>query len=617
MSTTTDYIGATDYDTLVPKLKELICIHDDLLIRAEASRKLRFAEIDIEECRSKGTVAPDELVIPQHIIDTNIRTEQPAYVKYVTQSNRAVICQDESDSSIDLSILEQDLTKKLRQDGWQLQAYSNIDSFQAHGYSVIEVVYDENAPGHTNEEHIQYEDFAFIADTKDLQAVEMTSRKYYFTRTKLASLAGDGLEDFNRECVDKIIQQEPTADSITSVSAKDASLFKIYKNMFRVGGVVMVAWSMPDTLDKWLRIPRPLYVGRRKPRPVQSVLDQLKSKAKSLMTGRPDTIPDSETQYPYTLYPYTISEDSTIGNLHGRTFLDQDVQEAITSIVSSLVTKVRRSSGLYFAREDGDPNASILMDKNIAFKNGAIFNGKIKEMKLDAPDALLFSAVQILKSDNKSETSQVNWAENNRQGDSRKTAAAIKSSAQKEQELTTVQVVLYSLALRNQYQYRTDIIKSRVAAGLITVNPQLQQMYASQFIVKPSGDTDVIERSQIIQTMSQVWPVIANTPLASVFFIDLIKLMFPNSAARYAAVLQQAMQQQQAQAQSQQAQQMQQLQQVAQQGASGVEMLNRHPEVWSDTGKVFAKPAIQEAAHKIKQQQEQMKQQGQQNGQQR
>ena len=335
------------------------------------------------------------------------------------------------------------------------------------------------------------------------------------------------------------------------------------------------------------------------------------------MTGRPDTIPDSETQYPYTLYPYTISEDSTIGNLHGRTFLDQDVQEAITSIVSSLVTKVRRSSGLYFAREDGDPNASILMDKNIAFKNGAIFNGKIKEMKLDAPDALLFSAVQILKSDNKSETSQVNWAENNRQGDSRKTAAAIKSSAQKEQELTTVQVVLYSLALRNQYQYRTDIIKSRVAAGLITVNPQLQQMYASQFIVKPSGDTDVIERAQIIQTMSQVWPVIANTPLASVFFIDLIKLMFPNSAARYAAVLQQAMQQQQAQAQSQQAQQMQQLQQVAQQGASGVEMLNRHPEVWSDTGKVFAKPVIQEAAHKIKQQQEQMKQQGQQNGQQR
>lgn len=613
MSTVTDYINATDYETLVPKLKELVAIHDDLLIRAEASRKLRFAEIDIEESRSKGTVAPDELVIPQHIIDTNIRNEQPAYVKYVTQSPRAVICQDEIDSGVDLSLLEQDLTKKLRQDGWQLQAYSNIDSFQQNGYSVIEVVYDESCPGHSNEEHIQYEDFAFIADTKDLQAVEMTSRKYYFTRTKLVGMAGDTDDSFDKECVDKIVDMEPTADSITSVSAKDASLFKVYKNMFRVGGKVLVAWSMPDILDKWLRKPRPLYIGRQIPRPINNPLDALKSKAKTMMTGRPDTIPASEVQYPYFLYPYTISEDSTIGNLHGRVFLDQDCQEGVTSIVSSLITKVRRSSGLYFAREDADPNASILMEKNIAFKTGAILNGKIKEMKIDAPDALLFSAVQILKSDNRSETSQVNWAENNRQGDSRKTAAAIKSSAAKEQELTTVQVVLYSLALRQQYQYRVDLIKSRIAAGLIQVNPEVLPLYQRQFIVKPSGDTDVIERQQLMQLMQQAWPVVQQTPLAMYFMIDLIKMMFPNQAARYTQILQQAMQAQQQQQQSQQAQADQVKNSLLQQGANAVELLNRHHDFFSDSGKLHALPVIEEAAHQIKQVKDSMKQ-GQNNG---
>lgn len=606
MSTPTEYIDSLDYKTLVPKLKELVAIHDDLLIRAQASRQLRFAEIDVEEQRSKGTVSADEIIIPHHIIDTNIRREQAPYIQYVSQSPRAVILEDEFDSTVDLSILEKDLTKKIRYPGWQIPTYSNIDGFQQNGYGIIEVVYDKNMPGHLATECVQYEDFAFISDTKDLQSVEMTSRKYYFTRTQLNKLKGEGPDDFSEAQIRKLIEMEPSADSVTTVSTKDASLYKIYKNMMRVNGIVYVAWSSPDVCDDWLRIPRKLFVGRKSITQAENPMQAALLKARTAVTGRPVTTDAEETMYPYFFYPYSISEDTTIANLRGRVFRDQDIQEAVTSIMSSLVTKLRRSAGLYFARKDGDPNNSILMDKNVEFKSGVIFNGDIKEMKIDAPEAMLFAAVQGLISGNQAETSQINFAETNRQNDSRKTAAAIKASTAQQQQLTTVQVVLFSLALKDQYNYMADIIKSRVQAGLINVHPTVRPFYDREFIVKPSGDTDVIERQQLINLMMQAWPVIANSPLAQAFFVDLVTLMFPDQAAKYKMVLEQSQQQQQMQQQSQQAQMLEMLKQFALQAGTAIENLAAHPEYFSDTGKVNVVPKIEDAAKMVKQTKQQL-----------
>jgi hypothetical protein len=609
MPNVTDYINSIDYDELTTKLKQLVEIHDDLNLRAEASRKLRYAEVDIEAERSANKLQADEAYIPQHIIDTNIRREQSAYIQYVTQSPRAVITKDIDDPSVDMSLLDTDLTRKLRFDGWQLGMYSNIDSFQAHGYSVMETVYDKNAPGCVSREHVQYENFAFISDTKDLQAVEMTSRRYWFTRTKLLELVGDGPDDFVKAQTDKIIEQMPESDSLTAdISSKDSSMFKIYKFMFRVHGIVVVAWGCPNTCDGWLRIPRPLFVGRKTVQPSGNPIKAIKAK----LQGIPESINCNETQYPYFLYPYAISEDSTISNLRGRVFLDSDLQEAVTSLTSSLVTKVRRSAGLYFVMDDNDPNGNILMDKNISFKTGMILKGKITELKLDAPDATLFNAVQGLVSSNANETSQVNFAETNRQADSRKTAKAIEAAQSQAQQLTTVQVVLFSIALKEQFTYETDIIKSRVQAGLIKVNPAVMPLYARTFEVKPSGDTDVIERQQLVSLMMQSWPVIQNTPLAQAFFLDLIKMLFPNSATNYTNILQQAAQQQQQQQQSAQAQQMQTLSGLAQQAGSEVTELAKHPEFFSDTGRVNIFPKIQMAAEQVKQMTKQQQQQQQQ-----
>jgi hypothetical protein len=504
----------------------------------------------------------------------------------------------------------------------------------------METVLDQINPGELGREYVQYGDFAFIADTRNLQAVEMCARQYYLTRTELLALTKlENPDDkWNNEQVQKVINQEPTNDPpiINYTASTNKSLFKIQKICFRVKGVVNIAYACPNVADDWLRKPRPLYLGRRSinqkvakiaalaapvlartPAPlmstaiasirklVPSITDDHISQIKA---GLPPSDKMFETQYPFFLYPYLISENNTIQNLKGRVFLDQDTQNAVSSLVSSTVTKARRSSGFYFSKDTTDPNDDFLMQKNIAFKVGALINGKIKEFELSAPDPALFTAINLLVTANQNETSQINFAANNRK-DSRKTATEIQASTQQASQLSTVQVTLFSIALRGQFTYEVEIIRSRVLAGLIKVNPLVRPLYDRTFAVKPSGDTDVIEKQQLIQSMQNAWPVIKDTPVGPVFFLDMIEKMFPDSAAKYAKAYNDAM----AQQKSQQAQQQQQLMQGAMKLGQNVVELSKHPEFFSETGRIHALPVIEQSAQQIQQLQQQMSG-GQQNG---
>lgn len=620
----TDFINSTNYNKLVSKINNLRDIIFDLVAKSNASRKLRYAEVDIEVERKAGKIAPDEIYVPQHIIDTNIRREQSSYIQFITQSPRAVILKDRNDPAFDLSLLETDLTEKLRFPQWQLGAYANIDGFQANGYGVQETTQDLNNPGELGREYVQYGDFGFIADTRDLQKVEMLGRSYYFTKTKLESLTKSESENdrWSKAQVDKILASEPNDEQSNVYSGTatiNRSLYKIMKVMFRVKGIVQVGWCCPTICDDWLRAPRPLFLGRRKinekankiagviaktPAPMQNIVaSTIKRIAPSITdkhieqikSGLPASDEQYETQYPYFLYPYLVSENDTIANLKGRVFLDQDTQNAASSLLSSLLTKARRSSGLYFAKETSDPNDDFLMQKNIHFKTGAIINGKLKEMKLDAPDASLFQAINTLVSTNQQETSQVNFAETNRQNDSRKTAAAVKASQQMATQLSGVQVTLYSIALNSQYNFECDIIKSRVLAGLIKVTPILQSLYARDYTIKPSGDVDVIEKQALIQTMQAAWPIMQNTPAAQAFLADLLELMFPNNAPKYLSAMNQAQQQKN----SQQMQTLQQAIGIAKQVAGGIITLAKKPEMFSETGRIHAYPIVENAAEKL------------------
>jgi len=601
----TDYIDTTEYKKLENKLQELKSVLEDLVDKAAASRKIRYAEVDIEVEREAGRIQPDEVYVPAHLIDTNIRREQASYVQYITQSPRAIIVQNLDDPSVDMSLLEKDLSDRLRYDGWQLPMYSNIDAFQANGYSIVEVVHDDSRPGDIAFEHVQLGDFALVADTRDLQATEMLLREYHYTKTQLMDLCSDKKKDNERwskeqtyMVIGKAVNTVMT-DPGESTDSKDKSLYRVQKVMFRVEGVVQVGWAAIGVANDWLREPRPLYLGAREP-----VQEGMMQKAQRLLVNRnspPPSEPKYEEDYPYILFPYLISENDTIEHLKGRVILDQDTQEAVTSLMSSALTQARRASGLYFSKDVSDPNDDILLQKNVTFRPNCLINSQVKSFQLSPPDPGIFSAIQMLVVGNQNETSQVTFAVNNRK-DSRKTAKEMDLAEQQQSTLSTVQVVLFSIALTEMYRKACDVIKSRVLAGLIKPNPKVLPLYQMNYRVKPSGDTDVIEKQQMIQMMMQAWQVIQNTGAASVFMVDLIEKLFPDNAAKYVAAIQQQQQQQQ----GQQAQMMQQVLGFVKQLGMQIIQLSKHSEMFSETGKIHAFPVIQQAAQQIQQLEQQL-----------
>lgn len=640
------YIDSLDYKKWVSKINNLFDVSYDLTSKVLASRKLRYSEVDIEVERNAGKIAPDELYIPLHVIDTNIRREQASYIQFIAQSPRAVVLENEDDDSADMSLLEKDLTKKLRFKGWKKVEFACIDGFQANAYGIQEVVQDLDEPGDLSDEFVQFGDFAFVADTRDLQKCEIISRAYYFTRTQLVDLKKK--QDWDTIQLDKIINAEPNDEQTNIYSGTvtiNRSLYKIFKVMFRKQGIVYVAWAGPKSADDWLRKPRQLFVGRRKlneevNKGWQEYQQALKQSAASaaggllpnvptiqqskpqtptpeqfgikdpqhlqqLKDGLPASDEDYETSYPYFLFPYLITENNTIASLKGRIFLDQDTQNAASSLMSSTLTQARRASGLYFSKDTTDPNADFMMQKNIFFKTGALINGKVSQFSLTPPQPSMFTAIQTLISQNQQETSQVNFAETNKQADSRKTAKAIEASESQQQQLSGVQVTLYSEALREKYEYKVGIIKSRVAAGVIQIkNPVVKQLYAQDFVVRPAGDVDVVEKDNLLKSMKEAWPVVQQTGCAMQFLSDLLEMEFPNQAPKYIQAMQQQMQQQQ----SQQAQQQQHVNEILQQTASNIIHLANKPEYFSETGRVHAFPTIKTMAEEFENAKKQGKQ---------
>jgi 3D (Asp-Asp-Asp) domain-containing protein len=619
LSNNNDYINTTDYTKLKHKLTEVKSILDDQTDKTVASRRLRYSEIDIEVEREAGRIQPDEMYIPVHTIDTNIRREQSSYIQFIAQSPRAVICHDLMDEKVDLASLDKDLTKKLRYPGWQKPLFATVDGFQADGFQVVEVVQDKTCPGHVAHEQVQSSDFAFVSDTRDLQSCEMLGRTYHYTKTKLLSLCGDPKNpkpdsDWDEEQVEKVISKDSPASSaepLESSDEKDKSLYKIQKIMFRVNGVVQVGWACIGVGDDWLRAPRPLYIGTRRPFTPEELIQKTLVAQQTGQQLDPTVLKSGamvdETEYPYVLFQYLISENDTITHLKGRVYLDQDVQEGVSSLLSSTVTQARRAAGMYGSKDSDDPNDDILMQSNVYFKPNCLINKKVSFTHLDAPEAGIFSAIQMLQSSNQQETSQINFAENNNQRDSRKTATAIKESRSQRQELTSVQVVLFSLALTELYTKMVGVIKSRVLCGLIAVDPSILPLYSRTFSIKPSGDVDVVERQELIQTMVQAWPILQNTPAGPTFLCDLLEKLFPDTAVKYIQLIMQGQQQQQ----SQQAQQQQQMMQFAQSLGLKIIELSKHKDFFSEVGLLHAWPVVQDTARQVEQVQEQLqKQQG-------
>ena len=494
----------TKYEDAATPIQGLLNVIGTLESTALENRNSRKLDIDIDSERSDGHLDEDEFLVPAHIIDTNIRREQSKYVAYVTGSRRSAIFTSITEPTTATGELERDFTDKTRYSGWQVPLFKIIDGMQLHGYSVAEVQFDEDMPGHFAVEAVNYEDFGFPEDTRDIQACEMLVHRHYFTAIQLLDMVE--VDDFNEDIIDRLVEDHGQAPEVES-------LYQVEKVLFKHDNKVHVAWSCNAKCDDWLRDPRPLYLGRRDGEMLQD-----------------------ETQYPYVVFPYNIQEDSAVQNATGRAFADRTTQETITSLMSSFVTAHRRAANFYFAKDNEDPN-NTNVQTSVRFQNGALIDANIKQFQLRPPDTSMIGAIQSLMSQNAQEQSQINYAAMNRQ-DSRKTATEIQAASSEAQMLSSTQVSLFSIALKDVYEWCWRIYQSRVIAGVIRPAASLDMYLNHEFNIKPAGDVDVIERQEKSQKMMQAWGVVSQTALAPVFLQNMMRLMFPDEGESYAEMLQ-------------------------------------------------------------------------------
>jgi len=502
------------------RISKLVKMMDEQQQVVTNNRHLRYTQIDIEAERKSNRIAPDEMYVPQHIIDSNIRREQAKYIAYLSSARRAAILHCVDDPSFDSDLVERDFTNRFWYNGWQLPLYRCVDGMQQNGYGIVELVNDITMPGHLKFQDVAYGDFGYSMDARNIQDCEMVMRRYYFTKTQLVAMANPNTWKFNKEEIEKVVVSSPSGEIN---DFKETSLYKVEKVMFRKNGVVMVAWSCEQRCGDWLRAPIPLYLGN--------------------LTF--DTVTGSwtkafETSYPYYVANYNITENMTIRDNKGRCYMDQDAQEGVSSLMSSFITAHRRASGLYFSKDtESDPNNDAIQQSNVNLRTGAVINARVKQFQLQPPDSSMLSAIQTLAGANAAENSQIDYAATNRK-DSRKTATEIQAAQTEAQLLSTIQLALFSTFMKEATTRFFQIVRTRILAGLIKdVTPQMKEMYQRNFAVRPAGDTDVIEKQEKILKMQQTYPVIAQTAAGPLFLNKLLELLFPEDAQVYIGMIQQ------------------------------------------------------------------------------
>jgi len=524
------------------------------------NRMTRMIDIDVQSMRTSGKLAKDETVIPNRIIDNNIRRELPAYISYLIQSRRACIFKAKgktANKQLNVEPLESEFTRVFRYTGWENVFYKTLDGACTHGTDAVEICTDSNMPGRLMNRHIGRDKLLYDKNAVHIQAcskiiVELDlsvkqlkkfQKKYGWDEASVNKLLQEGKEQV---CFDKV--------------------FHVKKVFFHVDTdeYVRVAYYHSEC-DNWLSAPTPLFLGRKEvitEQTMEEVPIGVMPDGTVATSLQPKTIDKwvdvYETQYPVVLLSYSESESPKILDRKGRVYYDKFKQEAATAIRSSIVNTAVRSSNVYASPKQPTGTGTGIPKITVnTLVPGHIYDNGIDFWSLPSVDQSLLKVDQFLDATNSSETNQVAWAVNNRE-DSRKTATEVASAGRKEAEINTVQVTLFSTFLRELCEYWWPIVKSLALQDAIDFlsNVPLEQRSAlliGVYDLAAAGDVDVIKRDENLNKMRTDWPVISNTPLAPIFLSDYLRQSYPDKGEQYAQQLMAEMAQQQAAASQQNA----------------------------------------------------------------
>jgi hypothetical protein len=505
----------------------------------ERERALRYVK-DAESIslRERGIIKADEVYIPNRLIDQNIRAEQPAMVKYLTQSQRSIIFESSDGIAVDgKEKLENDFTIKARYLKWEIPWIQCFDGAQAHGKDSIEVLFDAKKPGNFCLEHIGPNRLIFSKDSEDIQSQEVLLIEKVLTSNQLKTMEG-----FDQKQVEKLVNSNQT-----EAGQQDCNN-RCYKTFFKQDGVVHVCWYGKN-LDGYLCPPQPLFLGKR---------DFTKQMVLEEGAQAPDFPAIYEEMFPIYLLPYVVNNDPRILETPGRCKLDEPYQEGASALQSAMVNGATRASSIMMAPKQNalnvPPNAAPLMTDAV-IGMGRIWNQAMDMFHTPYPSDSLVGFLNAVVTQNKQEQgSGVAFATMNRK-DSGKTATEINAAMETSQELGSVQVILLSVFIREVYACCWGIYQNRVLQGKIAIkSPDILILFGEgieidnkgyvtkclapiEYIIKSSGDVDVVQRQAHLQKLMQGWEVFGKTAIAPEFLKDIIRYAFPEDATKYINIL--------------------------------------------------------------------------------
>ncbi len=524
---TPEYPEGFTFKDLQEKVKNLSDQFKDVIAKTQKNRLLRDMQVNNEEERQKGRFKPDEIYIPYHVINDNISKESAAYINYLTKSKNAAIFKDKNSAAVEsFESIERPFTSAVRYEGYEHDVFPTVDGHQLHGIDYMECKYDESKPGYFSFEQLGYENVWYPKNVQrgKFQATPILVRNCEVTKDELLAFP-----NVNKDQVDYLFR-----DVVKNDPCKN--FISVQKVSYRYpDGKVWTCWMNYEKSTDFIREPQPLHLGRwsMTPGPVDP------------MTGMPG--PGSKEQifedfYPVVPFPYTITENKRLIDTIGRSQLDENIQEAVSSLVSCIINGFHKGSQFMWAPKN-PTNTAELSQLDFVWEAGRGLNQPVDFFNHPYPDADGMTLVNALLTQNKAETAQVNLAVGNRQDyASRKTAQEIKTGDQKETELKTVQLVLISTSWKELLNIAWLIYKAQLELGTIVVDGFNMAILQRNLMLQVAGETEVLQRQETLQNLQNLWPIISTTPAAMPVLEDILRLMVPANADKYIAAMQMAVQ---------------------------------------------------------------------------
>lgn len=510
------YPPGFSFQDLQQKTKNIKKAWESRIEKCRTNRLLRNMQINNEEYRQRGNFKPDEIYIPYHVINDNISKESAAYIKFITSSRNAAIFKLRNNPAVlNFEALERVFTSAVRYENYEQEVFPLIDGFQLHGIDFMEVKYEPSRPGYFEFEHLGYENvwYPMKVQRNKLQSSPIIVKNCEVTKDELNSIP-----DIDKAQVELLFQ-----DSKDNDPSKDFTC--IQKVYYRIEGTVYICWMNVDKNTDFLRAPKPLHLGRWK-----IVKDEL--------TGMEiSREPIYEKIYPIVAFPYTITENKQLVETLGRAALDENTQEAVSSLISHIINAYHRASQTFWSPKN--PTSSTEIEQlDLVLENGRGLNQPIDFFSHPYPDASGMELVNALLTQNKAETTQINFAVGNRQDyASRKTAKEVDVAQQKETELSTTQVVLFSSGWTQVLDISFLIFKGQVELGTILLEGFDTSILSQDLILNSAGITEVMQRQETLMNLQNLWPVVQTTPAAIVVLEEIVRLMVPTLADKIIASL--------------------------------------------------------------------------------